>query len=101
MKTFAAALIAALALAAPASADKTDDFFVKVLTDEGIGKGIPPAQLIHLGHTICSDLGNGISMKDEANGLFKSGIGAHDAGALIGASVGAYCPQHSSEVEKP
>lgn len=98
MKLIAALAFAALLGCASAHADSTDDRFVAALVDEGVGKGIPPAKLIHLGHTICSDLGKGESVLDAMKGLFTSGIGARDAGSLVGASIGAYCPQFSSEM---
>jgi Protein of unknown function (DUF732) len=99
MKRIAATVFTLLVLSTgTAHADSTDDRFVAALVNEGIGKGIPPEKLIHLGHTICSDLSHGRSVTDAMKGLYTSGIGARDAGALVGASIGAYCPQYSNEV---
>ena len=95
-------ILAALAIATAgvARADDTDDRFVKALQQEGIGMRATRDQLIHLGHTICHDLDNGKSAIDEMHGLYSAAdISEHDAGALVGASVGAYCPQYSNEIE--
>jgi hypothetical protein len=102
-RTISAALLgaglAAVAIGAVpvAKADDTDDPYIQVLNNEGIGHRAPRDKLIQLGHEICDDMSKGKSPVDEATGLYNSAdLSQHDAGTLVGAAVAAYCPQYKS-----
>jgi hypothetical protein len=89
-------MIAAGLQAPVARADTNDDAYVQALKNEGIGQRASRDQLILMGHTICKDLSNGKSAVAEATGLYSSAdLSEHDAGALVGGAISAYCPQYS------
>jgi hypothetical protein len=53
----AAAIVAAIATASPASADSADDQYVAAA--RGLGIDAPADQLINAGHRVCNARGNG------------------------------------------
>jgi hypothetical protein len=72
-----------------------------VLNNEGIGHRTPRDKLIELGHKICATLSDGVNPLKAAQDLYDAADPSqHDAGTLVGAAIGAYCPQYSSELEK-
>jgi Protein of unknown function (DUF732) len=91
----------ALALAPLARADSTDANYLKLLAHFGItceNVGSPSctdAELIQMGHAICSDLENGREINSETNGLVDHSSGALSrnlAMYLVTAAIFSYCP---------
>ena len=82
-----------------AKADDTDEY-IRVLNAEGIGHRGSREQLIHLGHTICSDLGTGRTALQEMKGMFASAnMSENDAAMLVVAAINEYCPEYKSELD--
>ena len=82
-------------------ADTTDQAFVRALSSQGIYSTQGPAGLIVVGHEICNDLDMGTTPYLEAQRLYNVstlGMSTHQAGFMVGAAIGAYCPQYSSEI---
>jgi Protein of unknown function (DUF732) len=78
--------------AAVAHADQTDQDFSEYLASHGISFG-SPAQAVNMAHTMCTDLEQGYSQKDEVDQL----TGSHrltqaQAETFIGAATADYCP---------
>jgi hypothetical protein len=91
---FGAMIVAGLQ-APVARADSNDDAYVQTLNNDGIGHRASREQLIALGHAVCNDLSHGKSPVSEAMGLYNAAdLSQHDAGMLVGAAIGAYCPQY-------
>ncbi len=60
--------------------------------------GYSDAQLIAAGNLVCSDLGQGEAVSVVGLALSTaSGLDLGQAGYLMGAAVGAYCPEYSSK----
>ncbi len=98
-------ILAALALvtmAAPAAhADSNDDLYIAALNKVGAGTSRAPREvLIHLGHTICSDLSSGRTPDAEMKGMFaESNVTEQQAAMLVVASIEFYCPQYKYEIQ--
>jgi hypothetical protein len=93
-------LLSALAGVGTAHADDNDDLYIDALNHEGIGTArAPRATLIHLGHTICSDLSNGRTPDAEMKGIFAAAqITEEQAAMLVVAAINGYCPQYKGEL---
>ncbi len=102
-RTLAALPLLGAALSVPfAHADSTDDAFIKTLAKVGVScaafdncHGMGNAGLIQLGHSICAEFRDGRSASDVFAGLMKSNVTSDQAQGLMGASVGAYCPEYA------
>ena len=94
LATAAIVLGAAVGVAAPASADQTDDAFVGALAKEGITIS-DPGTAIAMAHTVCDRLDN----HEDVNVLAMSmtndtDLSLKQSGYFVGASMSAYCPQY-------
>jgi hypothetical protein len=91
---------AALASAAPASADQTDDAFVAGLANGGIT--IPdPDTAIAMAHTVCAGLDGNQPVSLVAMQVMKdTNLTPRQAGFFIGLAVAAYCPQDKGKTEQ-
>lgn len=103
MKLFATGvLIAALTLAAPSvHADSNDAVFLRTLNDGGIHGN--PSGVINLGHKVCDGLAAGaspamIEQTMASNGTDSFHLSFDQAGFLVGASVGVYCPGYAPNI---
>jgi hypothetical protein len=86
--------------AAVAHADQTDQDFANYLATHGINLG-SPAQAVNMARTMCADLEQGYSQKDEVDQLTGSSkLTQQQAEAFIGAATADYCPGKHSE-KKP
>lgn len=83
----------------PSSLSSTDIAFLAVLDHYGITYPSPSAAIAG-GHAICKLLDDG--MKPYTVGLFvekNSGLDMQHTAYLVGASIGAYCPEHESDIQ--
>jgi hypothetical protein len=88
--------LAALLSAAPAAAD--DQTFLEVLDMMGVPV-TDPAAAIEMGRAACAGLDAGQSIHQVADTIGPpNGLVPEQAGMVIGASVAAYCHQHSARV---
>ena len=96
-KSLASAAIvlgAAVGVAAPASADQTDDAFVAALAKDGITMSDPNAA-IAMAHTVCDGLDNNQNTSVLAMNLMKdTDLSLKQSSYFVGASMSAYCPQY-------
>ena|SRR5271168_1052698 len=95
-KIFASAFGALLAVmllpAGPARADSTDSEFSSYLESHGINLG-SPAQTANMARTMCQDLENGNSQKDEVDELTDTHkLDEEQAELFVGAATADYCP---------
>lgn len=90
--------VTALLLAAPASADTSDDAFLGALADNGIVINDPDSA-ISMAHTVCTGFDNNQPPGLLAMKLMKdNNFTAKQAGFFVGVSVSAYCPQYKGQV---
>jgi hypothetical protein len=98
--------IALLTMAPLARADQNDELYLAVLDMNGIRSSTDPAGLIGIGHDVCNAFDNGRSVSRVAVTIMDSAEQANisaletpsGAAHLIGAAIGAYCPQYQSLV---
>ncbi len=79
------------AVAPPAWADSSDDTFIATLD----GTGVPytsKSAAVNVGRSVCDQLHNGVGFKKVALIAMGSGLTPVQAGKLMSAAVGAYCP---------
>lgn len=87
------ALAALIILSATARADTMDDRYVSVLHTQGISSSGGDSSLIAAGHLVCRERANGMSGLAIAYQIEgATNLGPYDAGYLVGAAEGAYCP---------
>jgi Protein of unknown function (DUF732) len=99
-KLAAALAVCALALAPVARADTNDDTYMQTLDNAGVGHLHQRAQLITLGHLVCDNISDGMRPIDVAKSIYASAdISQHDAGAVVGAAIAAYCPSTTTGSE--
>jgi hypothetical protein len=80
-----------------ARADTVDDAFIAALDEQQITYPTR-AYAIAGGHQICAELDGGTSINTVVSGVASASyLGMYDAGYLVGASIGAYCPWHAKE----
>ena len=91
-------MIAAAVVMPVARADSTDDRYIQRLTDVGIAEKAPRDVLIKLGHLICDDMSHGKNPVEDANGLYGAADVSEHNRTLVGAAVGAYCPQYKDRI---
>ena len=93
-------MIAAAVVMPVARADSSDDRYIQLLTDEGQGivQKAPRDGLIKLGHLICDDMSHGKNPVEDANGLYGAADVSEHNRTLVGAAVGAYCPQYKDRI---
>ncbi len=94
----------AAASTAPADPADADAKFLAALTSKGITFGSPEV-MIAAGHVACAELDRGETpttvVQDVMNNqdvLTSSNLDAYHAGFFVGASIGAYCPQHLGRI---
>jgi len=95
--TFAAiALMGPLGAAAPiARAEPIDDRFLAALQAQGITYQSPEAA-VAAGHLVCQELDQGETPQQVAQDVINvSNLDPFHAGYFVGASIGAYCPNHA------
>lgn len=89
---------------APEPTYSIDDIFVAAVRDENayLASNYTDAELVDLGGMICKYFDDGGSMTSLAAYLVTNIEATDEAysfmGFIIGASIGAYCPQYTSEV---
>ena len=93
-------MIAAAVLVPVARADSTDDSYMQLLVDEGqgISHRAPRDGLIKLGHLICDDMSHGKNPVEDSNGMYSPADLSEHNRTLVGAAVGAYCPQYEDRI---
>ncbi|MUL83556.1 MULTISPECIES: DUF732 domain-containing protein [unclassified Mycolicibacterium] len=97
--TTAGVVAVALALAAPAQADPTDDSFLNALNNAGVGYGDPNAT-VALGQDVCPMLvepgKNFASVASQMRG--DGGMSPQMASFFTGIAIQMYCPQMMSSI---
>jgi PBP1b-binding outer membrane lipoprotein LpoB len=76
----------------------TDEVFAQYVRDNiPLFSTSPDADIVELGHTICEAFDSGMSFED----ILATGDAADwtAMSQVIGASIAAYCPEHSVELE--
>ena len=93
-------MIAAAVQVPVARADSTDDSYIQLLMDggQGIGHRAPRDGLIKLGHLVCDDMSHGKNPVEDANGMYSPADLSEHNRTLVGAAVGAYCPQYKDRI---
>lgn len=92
---------AAVACAATAHADATDNKFIALLQNEGISDHISPAHAVEAGHMVCTKLDQGLTPHQVADDVLNSSsMPAYHAGYFVGAAIEIYCPQYEPEEAK-
>jgi Protein of unknown function (DUF732) len=83
----------------PAHADD-DDLYIASLNHVGAGTSRAPRDtLIHLGHTVCSDLSSGRTADAEMKGMFATAdLTVEQAAMIVTAAINFYCPQYKGEL---
>jgi Protein of unknown function (DUF732) len=96
-----AALVVGLSVSTPAHADDTQDqIFLTSLGIRGIScsslPGCPSnADLIGLGHALCTDLSRTGDAALEARSLIANqNFSVEQAAGVVGSAIGAYCPEY-------
>ncbi len=92
-----AAFGAVIAFAGKASAYTDDDVFLMTLGSEHVADQYSNSELTGLGHQVCTEIDQ-YNSSTIAKNIAKSivdvyGLTYSDAAFLVGAAVGAYCPQ--------
>ncbi len=89
---FGAAMAVMLAPAGAAFADETDTEFSNYLQAHGVNLG-SPSHVVSLARTLCSDLENGNSQKDEVQQITDTHkLTQEEAEFFVGAATADYCP---------
>lgn len=90
--TFGVLLAVMLVPAGAARADSTDSEFASYLEEHGIHLGTP-SQTVNMARTMCQDLEDGYTQKDEVEQLTESNkLSESQAEIFIGAATADYCP---------
>jgi hypothetical protein len=89
---------AALALAGPAHADSDDVEYVTVLDKLHIHYESPQIAA-QAGRELCTGLDNGLTWSTLVNAGTKAGYSGYQAGEIVGAAVGIYCPEYGSTIQ--
>jgi hypothetical protein len=82
-----------------ASADTAQDTeFLSALDKQGIAY-TSPEKATKLAHAICGEFDRGTTLNEVTTKLLEPGkLSAYNAGYIIGASVGIYCPEHINKL---
>ena len=79
---------------------ENDQVFVKTVRGQVSElNGLSDKDLVDIGHGVCTDFDNGTTFQDEVTSM-DGYVSPYNAGYLIGASIGVYCPQHKDLVEQ-
>jgi len=91
---------------APAPAPETDtgsrgeEAYLYTMKTEPYFATLPDADLLEVGYVVCTALGQSMPLDSLLALALQNGIPAHEAGVLVGASVGALCPEYTPLVEQ-
>lgn len=88
---------------APAAPAMTvDDRYVSAVraNSQGEAVGVSDADLISLAKQVCQSLDDGITIDQLVLGVAAQGINVSLAGAVMGAGIPAYCPQHQGQADE-
>lgn len=106
MRRITAAVVAGLSVftavsesAPPAWADSSDDVFISALQGAGF-PSVSRSTITGLGRSICDQLHNGVGFKKIATIAMDAGFTPGQGGDLMGAAVGAYCPDESDALHR-
>ncbi|MEN3299918.1 DUF732 domain-containing protein [Pseudonocardia sp.] len=88
------ALGATSALTASAGA-RGDAAYLAAVADRPSFQGYTDAQLVDLGHEVCTSLESGTSRSTLVGSAVSAGVGARDALVLVDAASDSYCPAYS------
>lgn len=55
--------------------------------------------VIDVAHLACDVFDDGGTTEDLLDAVLQTGVDVQDAGVIVGAGVGAYCPEHNSKVQ--
>ena len=76
-----------------------DDVYVRYIRESVPVDPLAKDQdIVNLGNNVCYAFDAGMSFNDVAVTLIDSGFNAGNAGRIIGASVGAFCPEHNGAI---
>jgi hypothetical protein len=82
-------------LGATAHADAIDDAFIAAIRAKGINFASPDKAII-AAHEVCVELNHGTPAQVAATIQSNSNLDGYHAGYFVGASIRAYCPEHTS-----
>lgn len=77
-----------------APVDKEALFLQVVHENAPASNSVTDSKLIELAHAYCDALDAGVTVEDIALSAYQSGVPSKLAGAVLGAGVVAYCPEH-------
>ena len=80
------------------SVDVETAFLTVVHRQAPLTQGMEDSQLISLAKAYCHGYDSGLTTGDFAMMSLESGLDVEIAGAVLGAGVAAYCPEHTSKV---
>lgn len=89
---------AGIGWAAQADADPNEWAYIAALDSEGIYYS-SEAAAIDAGESVCEGLDAGLSLRAIGAVAMNAGYSASDAGYILGAAVGAFCPEYSYLIE--
>jgi uncharacterized protein DUF732 len=92
------------ALAPPAQADISDDYFIKALDGYGLQYGTPERAILVAQTYVCGqlDANPGESVNDLVAGVANNtNWSTADSAFFTGSAITAYCPQYKSIVDAP
>lgn len=76
-----------------------DDVYVRYIRESVPVDPLSKDQdIVNLGNNVCYAFDAGMSFGDVAVTLLDSGFNPDNAGKIIGASVGAFCPEHKEVI---
>lgn len=84
------------------SSTDADARFLSVLRSNGVAPTGSDAAATGIGHAVCGRLDGGASVASQVYGILGeqgNRFTNAQAAAVVGASIGAYCPQHYAEVQ--
>jgi hypothetical protein len=76
-----------------------EQVFVKIVR-EGTNLTGTDDEFISAGRLICNEFDRGKTFESVGYDIVESGASFEDAGFIIGASIGAFCPQYSDVVQQ-
>ena len=87
---------------APKPVDNSASYLAAIRADQPILAGVSDADLLSLGHKICTTLDNGATVSDVATAALQAAKTPEQANALgyiIGDAVASFCPQYAGQVQ--
>lgn len=76
-------------------AETNEDVYYALISDRF--PGVSRSTAVDLGKSICDALDAGASIIDVGEVAVSNGFSYSDAGYIVGASIGAFCPQYESD----